>query len=297
MSFDQLRAGLDHFDQAIALFPIERTGLFTARIGNDPRIACLTTSGITLWLLGYPDRAAERANAALTLAAELDHPFTSAYARFHAGLLRLWRQDTETSLELAIGLSELADEHEFRIWIAAGGCLLGAAQVQLGRVEEGLANIRNGIGLYGELRSPPIFWPFLLYLGARASVQAGRPADGLAPLDTAIEILSPGAGASILPELYLLKGDLLAALDAADGGGPSVANDWYRLAFDRARALDARMALLRAATRLARLRLAEGEPEGALRMLRPVYDTFTEGFETADLVEARALLTDISDGV
>jgi tetratricopeptide (TPR) repeat protein len=289
MTFDDLHGGLAELDQAIALFPTHRAGLQTARVRNDPRISCLTTAGFTLWILGYPDRAAERADAALTLAGELEHPFTTAYALFHAGLLRLWRRDSETALDLALRLRELSEEHGFRIWLAAGGVLLGAAQVQVGRFDEGLANIRAGIDLYEELRSPPIFWPFLLFLDARASIQAGRPADALKPLDTAIEILSPGVGASILPELHVLKGDLMAAL--ADD--PSPAEAWYRLAFDRARVLDARMAYLRAATRLARLRMAEGDPAAATGMLRPAYDTFTEGFETADLVEARELLADI----
>ncbi len=179
MTFDDLHGGLDHFDQAIALFPAHRAGPRTASVRNDPRISCLTTSGFTLWLLGYPDRAAERADAALTLADELEHPFTTAYALFHAGLLRLWRHDSDMALDLAVTLRELAEEHEFRIWLAAGGALLGAAQVQVGRFDEGLANIRAGIDRYTELRSPPIFWPFLLFLDARASVQAGRPADGL----------------------------------------------------------------------------------------------------------------------
>ncbi len=297
MSFDDLHGGLDHFDRAIALFPAQRTRPRTARVGNDPRISCLTASGITLWLLGYPDRAVERVDAALALAAELEHPFTSAYARFHAGLLRLWRYDSQIALDLAVGLRELSEELGFRIWIAAGGCLLGAAQVDLGRFEEGLANIRHGIDLYGELRSPPMFWPFLLFLDARANVRAGRPADGLRSLDTAIEILSPGTGASILPELYLLKGDLLAALADADGSGSSSVVAWYQRAIDRAGELDARMAQLRAATRLARRQRADGEPGAAVHTLSPVYRTFTEGFETADLREARDLLATLGDVV
>ena len=74
--------------------------------------------------------------------------------------------------------------------------------------------------LYQELRSPPVFWPFLLFVDAGASHRAGRPADGLGPLDAAIEIMSPGPGTTMLPELHLLKGDLLAALAAGDGERP-----------------------------------------------------------------------------
>jgi hypothetical protein len=260
------------------------------RVANDPRVACFTTSAFTLWLLGYPDRAVERANAALALAAELEHPFTSAYAHFHAGLLRHWRREPEIALDLAVGLLGIADEHDFRIWTAAGSCLLGAAQVGLARVSEGLANVRSGVDLYQELRSPPVFWPFLLFVDAGASYHAGRPAEGLGPIDAAIEILSPGRGTTFLPELHLLKGDLLAAIAAGDANGKSGAEHWYRLAFDRAGELSVRMTRLRAATRLGRLRLADGDPGAAARMLGPVYGTFTEGFATADLLEAQDLL-------
>ncbi|MGH2464023.1 MAG: adenylate/guanylate cyclase domain-containing protein, partial [Candidatus Limnocylindrales bacterium] len=132
MSFDDLHGGLAHLDQAIALFPPERSRLLSARVGNDPRISCLTTSGITLWLLGSLDQASQRMTAALDLAAELRHPYSTAYAQFHAGLLRLLMRDSDAASALARALLELAEDHEFRIWIAAGGCLLGAAQVDQG---------------------------------------------------------------------------------------------------------------------------------------------------------------------
>ena len=92
MFVNDLQGGLDHLDRAISLFPAVPTHAFSSRGGgNDPRVACFTTSAFTLWLLGYPDRAVERVNGALTLAVELDHPFTSAFARFHSGLLHFWR--------------------------------------------------------------------------------------------------------------------------------------------------------------------------------------------------------------
>ena len=193
MFFDDLRGGLDELDTAIALFPAIDSRSKVLQLGNDSRISCLTTSALTLWLLGYPDGAAQRADAALALAAQLEHPFSSAYARFHAGLVRVWRRDSEVALDLAAGLCEFAQEHEFRIWMAAGGCLLGAlAQAQAGRFNEGLASIGKGIERYEELRSPPIFYPLLLSLQARANAEAARPADGRQALDSAIEILDRG---------------------------------------------------------------------------------------------------------
>jgi predicted ATPase len=296
MTYDDLQGGLDHLDQAIALFPDKPTATRTLTVGNDVRISCLTTSGITLWLLGHPDRAAERADAALALAAELDHPFTSAYARFHAGLLRLWLRQPKVALDLAVGLLDLADEHEFRIWTAAGTVLLGAAQVELDLVEEGLGNIRSGIGLYGELRSPPIFWPFLLFLDAGANARAGRQADGLQAIDASIGIFGADSVASILPELRLVKGDLIAISGADAGEGAGDAETWYQMAFDRSVELGARMSQLRAATRLARLRVAAGDPRAAASVLGPVYESFAEGFDTADLRDAREVLEATGQG-
>jgi hypothetical protein len=262
----------------------------SARVGNDPRVASLTTSAFTLWLLGYPDQAVDRANAALALALELDHPFTSAYARFHAGLLHHWRREPDLALERAQSLLDIADEYDFQIWAAAGTSLLGAAQVGLDRYEEGLANVRAGMDLYQGLRSPPVFWPMLLFLDAGASHRAGRFAEGLAPIDAAIEFMSPGAGTTLLPELYMLKGDLLTALGAEDDSAAPGAEHWYRLAFDRARDLEARMSQLRAATRLCRFWRGRAEAEPDVGMLATVYGTFTEGFATADLLEAHDLL-------
>ncbi|HEY6570815.1 MAG TPA: adenylate/guanylate cyclase domain-containing protein [Candidatus Limnocylindrales bacterium] len=294
MSYDDLTGGLDHLEQAIALFPDPPTPNRTVRVGNDPRVSTLTTSAFTLWMLGRSDRAAERADAALELAAALDHPFTTAYARYHAGLLRLWRREPERAHDLAMSLLALADEHEFHVWKATGNVLLGASLVELGRADDGMAAVRAGIGMYGELRSPPIFWPFLLFVQARACASAGRPEEGLRAIDQALDILGQGEGGSIMPEIRILKGDLVQAL-ATDG--PTGANDaepWYRLALDRATELGGLTAKLRAATRLARLRIEAGDPAGAAALLGPVHAAFTEGHDTADVLEATDLLANLS---
>ena len=289
VNVDDLRGGLEHLDQAISLFPERPTATRTARVGADARVACLTTAAFALRLLGHLDQAAERADAALALASALDHPFTSAYAHFHAGVLRLWRREPAIALDLSTALLDLADEHEFRIWTATGSALHGAARVELGDVDAGLAEIEGGIGLYGDLRSPPIFWPFLLYVQAQALAIAGRPADGLRVLDDALRILE-GSRVSNLPELHVLRGDLLRALAAGDARGAADAEPWYRQALEGATELGAGTVVLRAATRLAGLRVAAGDPAGASAVLIPIFAQFTEGFDTADLRDARELL-------
>jgi predicted ATPase len=291
---NDLQGGLDHLDRAISLFASTPLHAFSSRVGgNDPRVACYTTAAITLWLLGYPDRAVERANAALTLAAELDHPFTLAYARFHSGLLHLWRRDFDTVLDRMGGLLEIAEEHGFQGWKAVGTVLSGAAQVGLG-IEEGLVNLRGGMDLYQGLRSPPVFWPMLLSIQAAACLLAGRPAEGLPAIEAALEIMNPGAGTSLLSEFMILKGDLLVALAAGEGREDPEAERWYRLALERARALNVRISELRAATRLCRISKGRDGHDAATQALAEIYATFTEGSTTRDLIEARELFDTVA---
>jgi predicted ATPase len=181
---------------------------------------------------------------------------------------------------------DIADEHDLQIWRALGTCLLGAAKTRLGRAEEGLADVRNGIALYQGLRTPPVFWPLVLYLHAGACGRSGKPAEGLRLLEEAIEIADQGAGQTLLPEFYSLKGDLLLLLPGEDGQG---AEPWFRRAFDVARDLDARMMQLRAALGLCRSGRSRDAQNGK-ELLSAAYATFTEGFTTPDLADAAQIL-------
>jgi predicted ATPase len=280
---DDLHAGLEHLDKAIAYFRSEPSPAGGYRLGNNPGVVSLTASAFILWILGYPDRGLQRVNEAIAVATGLEHPFTLAYGLFHAGYLHLWRREADLVRDRAERLLDLVDEHDFPIWRALGTCLLGAADTAMGQVEEGLARVRQGVDLYQGLKTPPVFWPMLRALEAGAYAQAGRVGEGLAMVDEALEISGRGSGTTMLPEFQLLKGDLLAL---EDGDDPE---PWFQRAFDVAQRLDARMSQLRAAVRLCRLRRNQEDATAGAR-LRAVYDTFTEGFTTADLLEARALL-------
>jgi hypothetical protein len=235
-------------------------------------------------MLGYPDRALERANRSVALATDLGHPFTLAYALFHSSFLHLWRREPEFVRDRAMGVLVVADEHDLQIWKAIGTCLLGAANAGLGRSEEGLEQIRRGVDRYEGLKTPPVFWPLILSVQAGAYARSGKPADGLGLIEEAIEIA--GSELTLLPAFYLLKGDLLLALREAAGAS---AVPWFQRAFDVAKGLDARTLQLRAAVRLFRLRRDQDNTQDS-RVLRAVYDTFTEGLTTPDLIEARVLL-------
>ena len=281
-----LHGGLDHLDKAIACFESTGYKFGTFRLGIHPGVTSLIVSALALWLLGFPDRAAERERRAVSLAIDLDHSLTLAYALFHSGLLHLWRRELETVQDLAVRLLRVADEHELQIWRALGKFLLGAANTGLGAPEDGLTQIRDGLQLYQRLNAPPVFWPLLLYFQAGAYARAGRPADGLGMIDEAIAI--GGTDFSLLPEFYVLKGELLLAVP---NGGGAAAEPWLQRGLDMAGGLDARMLQLRAAIRLSRLWRDQGKAGELSRPLRTIYETFTEGFATADLREASNLLS------
>jgi predicted ATPase/class 3 adenylate cyclase len=276
------RGGLDHLERAIALFDPERHGRARFRLGPNPGVAARAVSGLLHWLTGYPDTAAQRAASALELAAELQHPYSLAYATFHVTLLDLWSRRLDVAHQRAGDVVKIAEEHDYRIWRALGLVLQGVSEAGLGHPEAGLARTEQGIALYENLRTPPVFWPNLLGLRAETCGLAGRSAEAIDLFDQAITL----AGRDRLTTVGLLvqKGDLLLSL--GDGEG---AESWLRRAFDEAGRAGARMIQLRAATRLARL-AAPARRSSATAVLREVFETFTEGFDTLDLLEARAVL-------
>jgi predicted ATPase/class 3 adenylate cyclase len=291
VAFDgDVSTGLDHLDRAIALFDPQQHQPGPLRLGPSSGVVAHTTSAFLLWLRGHPDRAAERAARAAELARQLNHPVTLAYTLFHVGFLDFSRRELQLVQERASDVLDIAEEHDYQIWRALALALQGAAMTGLGRPEEGLARIDRGIALYQGLTTPPVFWPLLLSVRARGFLLAGRPADGLDLVDEAIEMT--GAGNILYPEFALLKGDLL--LDLADADG---AESLFQQVFEVAEALEVRMPQLRAATRLARRRGAVEKRREGTERLRGVYETFTEGFDTPDLVEARAVLDEVDTRV
>jgi predicted ATPase len=242
-------------------------------------------------MLGFPDRALQRANEAIDLANRINHPFSLTYALFHSGLLHLWRREVETVLERAQAVLEIAAKYEFKIWQAVSTCLYGAALAGLNRVEEGCIRIKEGMDLYEELKTPPVFWPLLLILRAGASGQAGKTGEGLRLSDQALEIIGRDSGNPVSSEIFRLKGDLLLMHDPRN---PAEAEKCFRQALEVGRERQAGMLILRASISLSRLWQTQNKGEQGRQLLREAYDTFSEGFSTADLTEAKTLLEEPS---
>jgi predicted ATPase/class 3 adenylate cyclase len=279
-----LEQGLGHLDEAIRAF--ER-GTFRPRrfrLGLDVRVSCLTTSGFFLWLLGHPDQAVERVDRAVALATELDHPYSLAYGLFHSGFLHLWRREPELVAARASAAMRVADVSELPIWQALATCLLGAATSALGRPTDGLRQIADGLDQYQDLRTPPVFWPFVRFIQGGAHVDAGLAGPGLPLIDEAIDLGGPTNPTA--PLFHIVRGDLSML-----GPNPDVAEATacYERAYAMAEGLGARTPQLRAAARL--VRVATAEARGArVERLRAVDATFTEGRAAPDLLEAAELL-------
>jgi predicted ATPase len=288
---NRLQPGMEHLEEGVAAYDPERHGPGRFQLGNNPGVACFTTSALVLWMLGYADRAHARADDAVALSRRLNHPSSMAYAQFHAGLIDLWQRDHERARERAQAVVDIADEYEFPIWRAVGSCLHGAASAGIGSVDEGLTRIELAMSSYQRLRTPPVFWPLLLLLQAGALGLAGRSDEALILLDEAMEIARQKPGETLSSEFFLLKGELLLAVSTENAAGAELL---FQRAVDTAAEVQAPTLQLRAALSLSRLWGAQGKTESARRLLGGAYERLTEGFATADMRDARALLDELA---
>ena len=289
---DSLERGLEYLEKGIASFDPDRVSSRRFRLGNHPAVACYTSSAFFLWLRGYPDSALKRGDEAMALAKRLNHPFTLAYATFHTGFLHMWRQEMVPTEARALAMMEIAEEYDFQVWKAIATILHGAALTGLGQSEKGLAQIDQGMALYQDHITPPVFWPMLVSIQATALLMTGNPTAGLSLLEELLETIGEGAVSKDLPDIGLLMGDLLLATSPV---GTARVRALYQQTLDVAQEKQMLMLELRATTRLCRLALQEGKAEQAGRQLSQVYERFTEGFTTADLLEAKTLLDELKD--
>jgi predicted ATPase len=290
---DNPQRGLEHIEKGIGLYNSQRQRARRFGIGTNSGVIGLSTSALLLWMCGYPDRAYNRGANAIILAQRLNHPYSLTHAQFHNGLLNIWLTNYEIARNSAKAVLELAETHGFQIWNAVGSCLLGAASVNMGDIDQGLVLIEQGMTAYRGLKTPPVFWPMLLHLSAGAYGAASRPEDGLPLLNEAIDAASSRSSSArtLSSEFLILKGDLLLA---SSPDNDSDATSLYQAAVNMAQEVHSPMLELRAALRLSRLWQTQGRKEEARELLSSAYSKITEGFSTADMKEAKALLTTLA---
>ena len=275
-------------DKGIALFERIQQSVRPYQLGSNPGIVCYTTSAFFAYWDGFADDALVRANRAIELATQFNHPFTLAYALFHTGALHLWRGDIERAMERAQAMLRIAEEYGFQFWVPLSTMLLGITQCALGQSGEGLSNVEQAFTRYQGLKSPPVFYPPLIGMRSQAFALAGRPGEGLAQLTALIEEMGEESLLRSMPQLFIGKADMLLA--ASPEKEADVISLLRKLLFREPRA-GGRLLALQAATRLCRLEMRSGNAEESGSVLAEIYDSFSEGFLTADLIEAKEVLT------
>jgi len=183
----------------------------------------------------------------------------------------------------------VASEHGFPLYAGAGRILQGWASAQRGEATTGIARIRDGLATF-EATGARVFTPLFLTLQAEALALAGKIEEGLATLDDALAQAAVSGEHGWNAEIHRLRGELAARLPHPD---PAKAEDSFRTALAIAREQGTRGYELRAATSLARLWAEQGRRDEARDLLAPLYGWFTEGFDTADLKDAKTLLAEL----
>jgi predicted ATPase/class 3 adenylate cyclase len=282
-----MAAGMVHLDRAIALWDPAHHGSVRLRLGPSSGVIALAVSALLQWLAGHVGEALRRAGAAVEAAEAIDHPYSLAYATFHAGLLDLWSGRVTDADRRASQVLALAEARDYQVWAAIGRVLLGVATGLQGRPDEGLAMAREGLAMYENLRTPPIFWAQVMGLKAQACAMAGRPDEAFAALDEGLRVAGdePNFDAAAL---LLARGGLREASGDRDG---AIAD--FRAAWAQAAPIGAPMVQLQAALRLVDLRAA-GEPS-PVEAVRSAYNAIALGeppdeLDRPDLEAARAIL-------
>jgi predicted ATPase len=279
-----------HLEQGLALYDSQQHRSLAVLYGHDPGVCCRGVAAVALWLLGYPDQALRQQQAAHTLAQEVAHPPSLAFTRMLAAIALQLRRETHAAHEQAEALIALATEQGFALFRAIGGILRGATRAELGQREEQIGQIRQDLAAVRGTGSA-LWEPYFLALLADVYAQAGQVEAGLAVLAEALAAAQATGERWAEAELCRLRGSLLLQQTETP---QAEAETWLRRALDVARRQEAKSLELRAAMSLSRFRHQQGKRKEAHDLLAEVYAWFTEGFDTADLQEAKALLEELA---
>jgi len=274
-----------HLEEGIARYTPDQSRAPVFRMGHDPGVACRADAAMTLWLLGYPNQALARLHEALALAHGLSHPYSLAFAWCWAAFVSQVRRDVPAVHAQAEACVALSTEQGFPFWAAQGTSVRGWALALQGQGEEGWALVRQGIAAF-RATGAALWVPFFCTVLAEVSIHLGHTEDGLQALTEAHTLVEQYEERWWEAEIYRLRGVLLLR----QPGIPQAAETCLQQALDIARRQEAKSLELRAAMSLAHLWQQQGRQAEARALLAPIYGWFTEGFDTADLQEAKTLL-------
>jgi predicted ATPase len=288
-------AAQGHLKQMLSFYDPQQhhQPLLTLR-SSDSGLSALAYDACCLWCLGYPDQALERRRETLALARELAHPLSLVEVLYYAGcMLDAMRGDAQALKDSADEFVQLAKKHEFSGWLASATNYQGQALSLLGQPQQGIDQMRQGLETLEQIKLGAwCYMPGTLQALGEAHAIVGQPEQALSRLDEALALIAKNGEHHWEVELHRTRGEMLLSQ-----GHEQEAEASLHRAIEIARQQKAKSWELRAAISLCRLWHAQDSQESQERardLLAEVYGWFTEGFDTADLKEARALLKELS---
>jgi class 3 adenylate cyclase/predicted ATPase len=288
MFVGKFAASRSHLERALALYePISHRSL-VQQAGVHPHIFSRAYLGNVLFCLGFPDQALAQSRANIVEARRLAHP-PSLAGSLAIGVRLLWLVGDDAALDDGVNeLFTVAAEQGFPHWGAQGAIYRGWAKAKNGDFTEGMSLLRSGLTAYRS-SGAELFAPHYMALLAAACEITGQVEESLTLLDNALHVIERTGERWFAAELYRRKGELLARQGCFDA-----AEELYLKALSTAKEQGAKLWELRAAMSLARLRREQERSAEARALLVPVCGWFTEGFDTLDLNEAKALLDELA---
>jgi class 3 adenylate cyclase/predicted ATPase len=278
-----------HFDRAVALYDPAAHRALAMRFGQDNRVAVLSYRSLALWLLGHPEAALQDSHQALSDAREISQASTLMYALLHASRTHFLSGNYVEAKAEIDELVALADEKGSPFWKTAGILNQGSALTLTGKALDAVQMITAAIPALQSTGST--FWmPLHLSYLARAYAGLGQLGDARRCIGEAMTTVETTEERWWEAEIYRVAGEIALTSLERD---PVKAQTYFERALAVARAQEAKSWELRAAMSMARLWRDHGKPQQARELLAPVYDWFTEGFDTIDLKEAKALLDEL----
>jgi adenylate cyclase len=277
-----------HLEHVVSFYDTRQHRTLAYVYAQDPAVSCLVWLAYALWLLGYPDQALRRLHEALALARELDHAFSLSFALGLGGLVHQMRREAQAGQQLCEEASRISTEGGFLAFRAYEAFLLGFFESEGGRAEEGISQMREALPILDSIGWNATFSHRLAML-AEALGQSGQAQEGLAVLAEARARVKTTGEGCFEAEIHRLRGELLLLRAEPDAAVDAL----FEQAIEIARRQEARSLELRATMSLARLRRRQGRSEEARVRLAEVYGWFTEGCDTLDLKDAKALLEEL----
>ena len=279
-----------HFAQGITLYDLQQHRASAFLYGEDAGVICHIYAAWALWYFGYPDQGLTRSHEAVTLAQQSGHPISLSFVLSFAAVFHQFRREVCFTQERAAAAIRLSQEQGFAQWMAIGSILRGWALAHQGQAKEGIEQLHQDLIAY-RATGAEVARPHFLALLAEAHGITGEPEAGLTALTEALTLVDTTGGRWCEPELYRLKGELLLQQNSDN---QAEAETCFHEAIAIAQNQQGKSLELRAAMSLSRLWCQQGKRQEAHDLLAPIYGWFTEGFDTADLQDAKALLDELA---